>query len=119
MDIQFNDKNKKIVSMIGFEVYEEQELQKAFSTALREIRSYSKFSLKALSERTGMPIATISAYENGTRVPSFIQAIKLCAFFGSQVEDFLAYGVNESIHYGEDIFSNYDSVRESREKILQ
>lgn len=114
MDIQFNDKTQKVITMIGYEVYEEDELQNAFSKALKDIREYSEFSLKELSRLTGMPIATISAYENGTRVPSFIQAVKLCAFFGSKIEDFLAYGVGETQAYEEDIFTNFDSVKSQR-----
>lgn len=92
-------------------IYEEKEIKTAFAKSLKEIRAYAKLSLKTVAEAIKIPVATISAYENGTRIPSFFFAMKIAAFYGSTIEDFVLNGLDETIECGGDIFTKYDFSR--------
>lgn len=52
-----------------FEV-DEKEMEKAFADCLKSLRKYKKYTLKQVSEGTGIPIPTVQRYENGENVPS-------------------------------------------------
>lgn len=91
-------------------VYDESEIQKAFYRSLRELREYAELTLRKLSELTKIPLATLSAYENETRVPALTNAMKICAFFNCTITDFIKNGLD--ISDGElDIFTKYDMSR--------
>ena len=110
METYFDIKDGDLVAFAGKKVYTEEEIKHSFAKALRDIRQYSELSLKTISEKTKIPLATISAYENETRIPSFITAMRLAAFFGSNLEDFLIHGLNAENEYA-DIFARYDFSR--------
>lgn len=107
----YDERNETYLNLINSNDYTEEELKNAFAKSLREVRIYSGLSQKSVSEKTNIPLATISAYENGTRTPSFILAMKLAAFFGATVNDFVFYGVNEEMGNYPDIFTLYDISR--------
>ena len=107
----YDERNNNFFTLINNNDYTEEEIKNAFAQSLKEVRSYSGLSLKAVSEKTGIPLATISAYENGTRIPSFILAMKITAFFGATIEDFVYNGLNETIENYPDILTLYDFSR--------
>jgi len=110
METYFNIKDGNFLLINRDNAYEENELKKAFAKSLREIREYSHLSLKQLSEGIKIPVPTLSAYENETRVPSFILAMKIASFFGSNLEDFILNGLDD-INGEADIFTKYDYSR--------
>ncbi len=113
MDTYFNIKNgEMIIFADSNKVYEEEEIKDAFAKSLKEIRAYAKLSLKEVATATKIPIATISAYENGTRIPSFLFAMKIASFFGSTIEDFVLNGLTENIETGGDIYAKYDFLHD-------
>jgi len=67
----------------------EKQLADFFADSLREIRNHCKLSLKELSSRIDIPNQTLSSYENKTHVPSMLQAVKIAAFFGLTLEEFI------------------------------
>lgn len=74
------------------EVLDEKQLFNAFAENLRELRKYCNLSLMELAELTDIPNQTLSSYENKSHVPSLTQAVKIAAFFGLTVEDFILCG---------------------------
>ena len=107
----YDERNEVFLNLINNNHYTEEELKNAFAKSLREIRVYSELSQKAVSEQTNIPLATISAYENGTRTPSFIFAMKLAGFFGATIGDFIISGLDEDLNGYPDIFALYDFSR--------
>ena len=73
----------------------EAELFYAFAESLAELRKYCGLSLMTLSEKVEIPNQTLSSYENKTRTPSVIQAIKISAYFGLTIEEFILCGLNQ------------------------
>lgn len=74
-----------------FEV-DEKEMEKAFADCLKSLRKYKKYTLKQVSEGTGIPIPTVQRYENGENVPSIIQAYKLSYFYKIELNDMFLAG---------------------------
>ncbi len=107
----YDDRNNEFLTFINNSDYTEEEIKNAFAKSLKEVRSHSGLSLKTVSEKTNIPLATISAYENGTRIPSFILAMKLAGFFGATIEDFVYNGLNENIENYPDLLTLYDYSR--------
>lgn len=83
-----------------------------FAENLRELRTHCGLSLTELAGLLDIPNQTLSSYENKTHVPSVIQAVKIAAYFGLYVEDFILCGIDE---YPYDIIELY----EKRKKSLQ
>lgn len=75
------------------EFYTDKEVKEAFADSLKEMRAYCKVSLIKLAEDIDIPNQSLSAYENCTRVPSFLQALKIATYFGLTVEDFVLCGL--------------------------
>ena len=73
---------------------DEKQLLALFAENLREIREYCKLSLVQLSTLVDIPNQTISSYENKTHIPSMTQAMKIAAFFGLTVEEFILCGID-------------------------
>lgn len=107
----YDERNNSYLNLINNNDYTEEELKNAFAKSLKEIRVYSELSQKVVSEKTNIPLATISAYENGTRTPSFIFAMKIAAFFGATIESFILNGLGENLNGYPDIFTLYDHSR--------
>ena len=76
------------------DVVDEDEIAKAFSKSLCEIRQASGLSLVQLGKEIDMPNQTLSAYERGVRIPSFLQALRITSFFGYTIEDFILSGLD-------------------------
>ena len=84
--------------MDGKEVFNDEEILSAFCESFKELRKYCNLSLIKLSENVGIPNQTLSSYENKTRTPSILQAVKITAYFGLTVEEFILCGL-EKIPY--------------------
>lgn len=54
---------------------------------LKYQREYAGLSQSALSKATGIPQTTISAYENGTNIPSICACITLADFYGITLDE--------------------------------
>ena len=70
----------------------EEEMKAAFATCLKELRKYKKYTLKQISNETGIPIQTIARYESGENTPSVIQALKLAYFYQIELHDMFLAG---------------------------
>lgn len=79
-----------------------------FAENLRELRLHCKLSLVELSNLTEIPNQTLSSYENKTHIPSMLQALKISAFFGLTVEEFILCGMDE---YPYDIIELYEQKK--------
>ena len=53
----------------------------SFPEKLRSIRKELKYSVKEISEHTGIPYRSLQSYEMGTRKPSIEVLVKLSDFF--------------------------------------
>ena len=76
-----------------------------FTENFKELRLHCKLSLMALSDVLDIPNQTLSSYENKTHVPSMVQALKICAYFGLTIEEFILCGLDE---YPYDIVELYE-----------
>ena len=72
---------------------QEEDIAKAFGHSLFELRKFCKLSLIQLGKQLNMPNQTLSADENGIRIPSIIQALKITAFFEIPLETFILCGL--------------------------
>lgn len=104
--LQKPDENK-------IDFFNDDEIAIAFSKVLKEFRKHTGETLMELSRKTGIPNQTLSAYENCTRVPSFVQALKLTAYYGCTVEEFIATGLELS--FSLDIYERWDIMHNSDE----
>ena len=84
---------------------DEKEAFSTFAENLRELRTHCDLSLVRLSELADIPNQTLSSYENKTHIPSMIQAIKIAAYFGLTVEEFILCGFDD---YPYDIVELYE-----------
>lgn len=87
---------------------DEQDIAKAFGNSLFELRKYLKLTLVELGKKLDMPNQTLSAYENGTRIPSIIQALKITAYFHIPLETFILCGLEDTQI---DIIDYYEAKR--------
>lgn len=78
----------------NFETIEadEEEMQKAFADALKELRKYNNYTLKQVAKGTEIPFQTIARYESGENTPSIIQAFKLAYFYDISINDMFLLG---------------------------
>ena len=83
----------------------EEEVLSRFAESLRELRTYCGVSLVTLGKSVEIPNQTLSTYENKVHTPSMLQAIKLAAYFGLTVEEFILCGFDE---YPYDIIELYE-----------
>lgn len=77
-----------------------------FAENLRELRTHCNLSLVRLAEELDIPNQTLSSYENKTHIPSLIQALKISAYFGLTVEEFILCGLDD---YPYDITELYEA----------
>lgn len=69
----------------------ESEYIKAFGKSLKNIRtSVAKKSLRMFAYEAGIPCATLSRLENGTRIPNIITLKKIAAGLNWSVSDLLS-----------------------------
>lgn len=76
--------------------FDDKQLCDAFGKSLKELREYCGLSTVKISEAVDIAQPTISSYENRTRTPSILQAIRITAFFGLTVEEFIICGLEDS-----------------------
>ena len=87
------------------ETFDEIEMRDAFANSLKKIREYCRLTMIKLAEEIDIPQPTICCYETKTRTPSILQAIKITAYFGLTVEEFILCGL-EKLPY--DIIELYE-----------
>ena len=58
---------------------------------IKNLRTAKKITQSELAERVGITKATISAYENGTRLPSYDVLIKIAQLFHVSLDNILGY----------------------------
>lgn len=59
------------------------------SEQIRKLRESKKMTLAVMAERLGVTTSAISAYENGTRNPSFDVLVKIARIFNVTVDNLL------------------------------
>ena len=96
--------------------FDESELYKAFGYTLKKLREHKKLSLKALGEKIDMPPQTINRYENGTNIPTIIQALKIADFFNLSIELFILMGLI-ALEENADFLPLYDKLDEAMQKV--
>lgn len=72
---------------------DEEEMAVSLARALKALRKYRGYSLKTVSEATGIPFPTIARYESGENIPGVIQAYKLAYFYEFPLGDIFAIGL--------------------------
>jgi transcriptional regulator with XRE-family HTH domain len=60
----------------------------AFGARLRELREQAQLTQKALAERAGCHLRTITKLENGLQEPAWPLVLALCAALGVSCEEF-------------------------------
>lgn len=70
----------------------EEDCANYFSNSLRMLRRHCNYSVVELAKILGMPHQTLSSYETASRMPSFMQAIRITTFFGFDIEEFILFG---------------------------
>ena len=59
---------------------------------LKELRNKKGLSIRALAELIGISRNTLSSYERYDIVPTVLNAVKICEFFGVPVEYLVSEG---------------------------
>ena len=90
--------------------FDEKQLFDIFADNLHELRIYCKLTLTEIAKLIDIPNQTLSSYENKTHIPSMMQAIKISAYFGLTVEEFILCGL-DSFKY--DITELYEKRKNS------
>ena len=75
-------------------IFDEEDMMKAFADTLKEMRTTAKLSSAEMAKYLGIAQSTLSTYETNARTPLLPQAIRICAFFGCSIEDFIAHGLD-------------------------
>lgn len=89
---------------------DDNETQAAFAESLKELRNYCDLSISKLSKILNIPNQTLSSYKNKLRTPSITQAIKITAYFGLTVEEFILCGFDK---LPQDIAELYEARKKS------
>ena len=97
--------------------FTENEIGEAFGIALKALRTHKGYSIDKLAKLIDMQNSTLNRYENGLRVPSIAQAIKIADYFGVNIEMMVMMGL--AAKEGEDIGAIYDQIQQSNEMMRQ
>lgn len=73
---------------MGKELVEMNEVEKALSHNLREVREKKGYTLKDVVKGTGYTEVSISRWETGTRIPKATVLYTLAKFYGVSVDRF-------------------------------
>lgn len=97
------------------------EYNMSFSEKLRSIRKENKYSVKEISEFTGIPYRSLQSYEMGVRTPSIEVLIKLSEFFKVTSDYLLDIEVDNSKEENENMLSEADEVfiKQTQEQLIQ
>lgn len=68
-----------------------------FGERLKMLRAIHDYSQDDIAKKVGVTKATISAYETGTRFPSYEVIIKLCDFLGTSTDYLLGRERNNMV----------------------
>lgn len=103
-----------------------EKIKHAFAKSLKKLRLYVGFSLLDLEKLTGINNPSLSRYENGRVEPSLSQAIIIAETFQLKIEDFILYGLKETIDgntiedcFNQNIAKLIFEMGENAEKLLQ
>lgn len=107
----------KIDEKIMEREFTENEIGEAFGIALKALRTHKGYSIDKLAKLIDMQNSTLNRYENGLRVPSIAQAIKIADYFGLNIEMMLIMGL--AAKEGDDIGAMYDKIQQDFEMMRQ
>ena len=98
--------------------FTENEIGEAFGIALKALRTHKGYSIDKLAKLIDMQNSTLNRYENGLRVPSIAQAIKIADYFGVNIEMMVMMGLAAK-EEGADIGALYDQIQQGNEMMRQ
>lgn len=108
----------KIDEKIMEREFTENEIGEAFGIALKALRTHKGYSIDKLAKLIDMQNSTLNRYENGLRVPSIAQAIKIADYFGVNIEMMVMMGLAAK-EEGADIGTLYDQIQQGNEMMKQ
>ena len=108
----------KIDEKIMEREFTENEIGEAFGIALKALRTHKGYSIDKLAKLIDMQNSTLNRYENGLRVPSIAQAIKIADYFEVNIEMMVMMGLAAK-EEGADIGALYDQIQQSNEMMRQ
>ena len=108
----------KIDEKIMEREFTENEIGEAFGIALKALRTHKGYSIDKLAKLIDMQNSTLNRYENGLRVPSIAQAIKIADYFGVNIEMMVMMGLAAK-EEGADIGALYDQIQQGNEMMRQ
>ena len=108
----------KIDEKIMEREFTENEIGEAFGIALKALRTHKGYSIDKLAKLIDMQNSTLNRYENGLRVPSIAQAIKIADYFGVNIEMMVMMGLAAK-EEGADIGTLYDQMQQGNEMMKQ
>ena len=108
----------KIDEKIMEREFTENEIGEAFGIALKALRTHKGYSIDKLAKLVDMQNSTLNRYENGLRVPSIAQAIKIADYFGVNIEMMVMMGLAAK-EEGADIGALYDQIQQGNEMMRQ
>ena len=108
----------KIDEKIMEREFTENEIGEAFGIALKALRTHKGYSIDKLAKLVDMQNSTLNRYENGLRVPSIAQAIKIADYFEVNIEMMVMMGLAAK-EEGADIGALYDQIQQSNEMMRQ
>lgn len=108
----------KIDEKIMGREFTENEIGEAFGIALKALRTHKGYSIDKLAKLVDMQNSTLNRYENGLRVPSIAQAIKIADYFGVNIEMMVMMGLAAK-EEGADIGALYDQIQQGNEMMKQ
>ncbi len=89
---------------------------------IRELRSKSELSLRALAEAIGVSHNTLATYEKNNVMPTILNAAKICEYFKVPVE-YLLYGRKILTDFNDQellkLFKEVDDYEESDRKVAK
>ena len=108
----------KIDEKIMEREFTENQIGEAFGIALKALRTHKGYSIDKLAKLVDMQNSTLNRYENGLRVPSIAQAIKIADYFGVNIEMMVMMGLAAK-EEGADIGALYDQIQQGNEMMKQ
>ena len=108
----------KIDEKIMEREFTENVIGEAFGIALKALRTHKGYSIDKLAKLVDMQNSTLNRYENGLRVPSIAQAIKIADYFEVNIEMMVMMGLAAK-EEGADIGALYDQIQQSNEMMRQ
>ncbi|MDE6757753.1 MAG: helix-turn-helix transcriptional regulator [Clostridia bacterium] len=70
----------------------DEQLKVVLANCLKDLRRFKGYTLKQVSDGTGIPIATVQRYENGENTPSAIQVYKFSCFYRIDMNEMFMAG---------------------------